>query len=55
MMLMKCTNCGIRIEAERVWVEFPCPKCGKVKIIRCDKCRRLENTYKCPECGFVGP
>ncbi|RLJ02889.1 MAG: RNA-binding protein, partial [Candidatus Aenigmatarchaeota archaeon] len=24
-------------------------------IIRCEKCRKLSNTYKCPKCGFEGP
>jgi predicted RNA-binding Zn-ribbon protein involved in translation (DUF1610 family) len=55
MMRMKCTNCGINIESEKVWVGFSCPKCGKGKIIRCDRCRKLENQYKCEECGFTGP
>ena len=55
MRCMKCTNCGINIESENVWVGFPCPKCGKGKILRCDRCRKLENQYKCEDCGFVGP
>jgi hypothetical protein len=52
---MNCTNCGKSIEAESNWVEFPCPKCGKGTIVRCDKCKKLENPYKCPKCNFVGP
>ena len=49
-----CTSCGKRIESETDWVEFSCPACGKVTIIRCNKCKRLENKYKC-SCGFEGP
>lgn len=52
---MRCTNCGKNIETEDNWVEFPCPKCGKEIIFRCDRCKKLENTYKCSECKFVGP
>ncbi|MFQ6124317.1 MAG: zinc finger domain-containing protein [Candidatus Heimdallarchaeota archaeon] len=36
-------------------VSFGCPVCGILSIVRCSKCRRLGNTYKCPNCGFVGP
>jgi predicted RNA-binding Zn-ribbon protein involved in translation (DUF1610 family) len=53
--LMKCTSCGVKIEAEDKWVKFSCPKCGKQKIIRCDKCKKLMNSYECGKCGFVGP
>ncbi len=52
---IRCTSCGKRVEAEKAWVEFMCPKCGKAKIIRCEKCKRMVNTYECPKCGFVGP
>jgi predicted RNA-binding Zn-ribbon protein involved in translation (DUF1610 family) len=52
---MKCASCGKRVEAEKYWVEFTCPKCGKEKIIRCEKCKRLENQYKCSKCSFKGP
>ena len=52
---MKCTSCGMKIEADDKWVKFGCPKCGKNKIIRCDKCKRLMNSYECRKCGFVGP
>jgi predicted RNA-binding Zn-ribbon protein involved in translation (DUF1610 family) len=52
---MKCTSCGKRIETEQNWVEFTCPKCGKEKIIRCEKCKALQNSYACPKCGFEGP
>ena len=53
--LMKCTSCGVKIEAEDNWVKFPCPKCGKQKIIRCNKCKKLMNAYECKKCGFIGP
>jgi len=52
---MLCLSCGKRIEAERFWVEFPCPSCGKEKIIRCEKCKGMENKYTCKKCGFTGP
>lgn len=52
---MKCTSCGKRIESEKNWVEFACPQCGKVSILRCEKCKRLENTYECQDCSFIGP
>jgi predicted RNA-binding Zn-ribbon protein involved in translation (DUF1610 family) len=53
--LMRCTSCGVKIEAEDRWVRFSCPKCGKQRIIRCDKCKRLMNSYECKKCGFIGP
>lgn len=52
---MRCVSCGKRIEAEQFWVEFMCPKCGKGKIVRCEKCKSLINPYECPKCGFRGP
>jgi predicted RNA-binding Zn-ribbon protein involved in translation (DUF1610 family) len=51
----RCSTCGIRVESESVWVEFPCPSCGKLVITRCERCKRLENPYTCPGCGFRGP
>ncbi len=51
---MKCVSCGRKVETEPVWVEFLCPGCGKESIIRCDKCKRMENPYTC-KCGFTGP
>ncbi len=52
---MKCSSCGVKIEAEDKWVKFSCPKCNKIKIVRCDKCKRLMNAYECKKCGFIGP
>ncbi|MEM5812669.1 MAG: zinc finger domain-containing protein [Candidatus Aenigmatarchaeota archaeon] len=54
-VVRKCISCGISIEADDKWVEFPCPKCGKQRIIRCSKCKRLMNPYECNKCGFIGP
>ncbi len=51
----RCTTCGISVESEKIWVEFSCPACGKARIIRCEKCKRLENPYACESCGFTGP
>ncbi|MDO8537438.1 MAG: zinc finger domain-containing protein [archaeon] len=52
--LMKvCTSCNKEVTQE--FVEFPCPKCGKHKIIRCLNCRITSKTYKCDNCGFEGP
>jgi predicted RNA-binding Zn-ribbon protein involved in translation (DUF1610 family) len=36
-------------------VVFKCPNCGKVEIIRCNKCRKMSVPYVCPICGFQGP
>jgi predicted RNA-binding Zn-ribbon protein involved in translation (DUF1610 family) len=51
----RCITCGVSVESERIWVEFKCPGCGKESIIRCEKCKRLENPYTCKGCGFTGP
>lgn len=52
---LKCSSCGKRVETEKNWVEFTCPQCGKGNIIRCERCKKLENQYKCPDCEFEGP
>lgn len=52
---MRCTSCGKLVEAEQFWVEFPCPSCGKARVIRCEKCKGMENPYTCPSCAFKGP
>lgn len=52
---MKCSSCGTRIENQKNWVEFDCPRCGKTEIIRCEKCRKTMNVYECPNCNFQGP
>jgi predicted RNA-binding Zn-ribbon protein involved in translation (DUF1610 family) len=52
---LKCSTCGVSVESEKVWVAFKCPACNKEQITRCEKCKRLENTYTCQSCGFTGP
>ncbi len=52
---MKCVSCGKKVESEKNWVEFPCPGCGKTRILRCERCKKLENQYECEKCGFTGP
>lgn len=54
-MVLKCVSCGKRVETESYWVRFPCPECGQENIIRCERCRKLANKYKCTKCGFEGP
>ena len=53
-MVLQCVSCGKNVEAEANWVEFPCPKCAKTRIVRCGRCKLLENPYTCA-CGFSGP
>ncbi|NAT10646.1 RNA-binding protein [ANME-1 cluster archaeon AG-394-G06] len=53
-MIEYCTSCGVKLQ-EKGFTVFPCPKCGKVEIGRCAKCRKQSNLYTCEECGFVGP
>ncbi len=48
----KCISCGV--EAYMA-TKFHCPKCGKVLIVRCQKCKNNAEIYICPECGFKGP
>ncbi|HLC45501.1 MAG TPA: zinc finger domain-containing protein [archaeon] len=48
-----CSSCGSSVLNK--YTEFKCPGCGKNEIVRCEKCRRLTNEYKCKDCGFSGP
>ena len=50
-----CTSCKTDISVVKKCVSFKCPQCGKEKITRCGKCRRLSVPYICPGCGFEGP
>ncbi|MFA6049513.1 MAG: zinc finger domain-containing protein [Candidatus Micrarchaeia archaeon] len=50
--MKKCTTCGRGTDD---YVEFPCPSCGKDKIVRCKTCRENDNKYACQGCGFKGP
>jgi predicted RNA-binding Zn-ribbon protein involved in translation (DUF1610 family) len=52
---MRCTTCNIEIASKENFVIFDCPKCGKIKIVRCNSCKSLGRKYSCSECGFVGP
>lgn len=52
---LRCSSCGKRIEAEKSWVRFTCPKCAKSAILRCERCKSQINPYKCNKCGFEGP
>lgn len=55
VVVMKCTSCGKKVEAEQNWVEFDCPACEKEHIIRCQKCKEMQNVYECTKCSFSGP
>lgn len=37
------------------YIEFKCPNCGKSRIVRSLHARATAKTYKCEECGFIGP
>ncbi|MEM5802488.1 MAG: zinc finger domain-containing protein [Candidatus Aenigmatarchaeota archaeon] len=52
---LKCTSCGTNVLSKKNFVRFMCPKCGKVKIIRCSTCKNLGTKYTCKECNFEGP
>ncbi|MGQ9788807.1 MAG: zinc finger domain-containing protein [Candidatus Hadarchaeaceae archaeon] len=54
-MVNVCTSCNRDIPQGEVVVRFSCPNCGEAEILRCNKCRRLSNSYRCPKCGFTGP
>ena len=48
-----CTSCAVSL-ADRGFVRFPCPSCGK-ELGRCVDCRQQSNEYYCPSCDFRGP
>ncbi len=50
-----CSSCKKRITNMKGTTSFMCPKCGKVKIVRCGHCREIVTKFKCQECGFEGP
>ena len=50
-----CTSCKKEISDEKGAVEFPCPNCNEVMIIRCEHCRSVAAKYVCHKCGFEGP
>ncbi|NAZ11470.1 MAG: DUF1610 domain-containing protein [Desulfurococcales archaeon] len=51
----KCSSCNRLLMPKEKAVVFKCPNCGKVEIIRCNKCRKMSVPYVCPICGFQGP
>ncbi|HDD45880.1 MAG TPA: RNA-binding protein [Candidatus Aenigmarchaeota archaeon] len=52
---MKCSTCGKKTTPKELWVKFKCPACSDAIIVRCERCKKLVNQYKCEKCGFVGP
>ncbi|MBI2076006.1 MAG: RNA-binding protein [Candidatus Aenigmarchaeota archaeon] len=54
-MPIRCTSCKENLLSEDNFTKFPCPDCLKSEITRCMKCRRKNNIYTCPSCGFEGP
>ncbi|MDT7864791.1 MAG: zinc finger domain-containing protein [Thermoproteota archaeon] len=55
LKLPKCSTCNRIIPPYERAIKFPCPNCGGSIIVRCQKCRKLVNTYTCVKCGFQGP
>ncbi|HDN83482.1 MAG TPA: DUF1610 domain-containing protein [Candidatus Altiarchaeales archaeon] len=53
MMTKKCTSC--KREVYKGYVEFKCPNCGEIQIVRCPHCRDIGVKYTCEKCGFTGP
>ena len=54
-MKLICTSCGTNVAGQEDFVKFNCPNCSEETIIRCKKCKKLSNAYKCKKCGFEGP
>ncbi|MEX2721761.1 MAG: zinc finger domain-containing protein [Candidatus Wukongarchaeota archaeon] len=56
-IIMPLCSCCSRIVSpkDRGANKFPCPNCGAITIVRCSRCRKLGNSYKCPNCSFWGP
>lgn len=53
-MALRCSTCNINLISEENFVQLDCPRCLAVTIVRCERCRRSSNTYRC-DCGFEGP
>ncbi len=54
MQKLKCASTGTEIVNDCGSVTFPCPSCGKEKIVRSRFARQIAAQYKCI-CGFTGP
>jgi predicted RNA-binding Zn-ribbon protein involved in translation (DUF1610 family) len=54
-MKLICSTCGIDVIGQEDFVKFNCPSCGEELIIRCRRCKKLSNPYKCSKCDFEGP
>jgi predicted RNA-binding Zn-ribbon protein involved in translation (DUF1610 family) len=54
-MELICSSCGTNVVGQEDFVKFKCPSCGEGVVIRCSKCKRASNSYKCSACGFEGP
>ncbi|MFO7966817.1 MAG: zinc finger domain-containing protein [Archaeoglobaceae archaeon] len=53
MEVYSCVSCGENLFGTN-FVKLPCPSCGEA-VYRCKRCRKLSNSYKCGNCGFIGP
>ncbi|MFX1285171.1 MAG: zinc finger domain-containing protein [Promethearchaeota archaeon] len=54
--MQRCNPCQVAVmPSQHGTTRFPCPSCGMIPIIRCERCRKLGNRYTCPNCGFSGP
>jgi predicted RNA-binding Zn-ribbon protein involved in translation (DUF1610 family) len=51
-LAMRCVSCNKEVTND--YVRFKCPGC-KRELVRCNHCREIAATYKCPHCGFEGP
>jgi len=49
----RCSSCNIEVTDD--FTKFKCPSCGKVEIIRCNRCKSISKKYKCSNCSFIGP
>ncbi len=50
-----CSCCNRPVGSGEIATRFPCPNCGQFEIVRCQTCKKISNTYRCPRCGFEGP
>ncbi len=50
-----CTSCKKKVVNDKGSVNFSCPNCEKMEIVRCTTCKRNGTVYTCAGCGFKGP